>query len=43
MHLLLVINIYVYGLPVIMSEKFDEVLEHVGLVHIIISVMKLNS
>jgi len=43
MRLLLVINIYVYGLPVIVSEKADEVLDYVSLVHIISSVMKLNS
>lgn len=34
-------NIYVYGLPV--SEKSDEVLDYVSHVHIISSVMKLNS
>jgi len=43
MHLLLAMNIYVYGLPVIVSEKSDEVLEYVSLVHIVCSVMELNS
>jgi hypothetical protein len=43
MDLLLVINIYVYALPLIVCEKSDEVLEYVSLVHIISSVMKLNS
>jgi hypothetical protein len=36
-------NICVYGLPVTVSEKSDEVLDHVSHVHIISSVMKLNS
>jgi hypothetical protein len=36
-------NIYVYGLPVIVPKKSDEVLEYVSLVHIISSIMKLNS
>jgi len=43
MHLLLAMNIYVYRLPVIVPKKSDEVLEYVSLVHIISSIMKLNS
>jgi hypothetical protein len=34
MHLLLVIHVYVYGLPVIVSEKSDRFLEYASLVHL---------
>jgi hypothetical protein len=43
MHSLLMINIYVYGLPVTVSEKSDDVLDYVSNVHSISSAMKLNS
>jgi hypothetical protein len=38
-----VVYVYVYELPVMMSEKSDDVLECIGLIDSVSSVVKLNS